>query len=373
MAVNRSGRVKTNVFAGFANIVGTVGLGLYAIVKTILQELARSQVRRLGLPPLVDSSGGTAGAAIAAVTVPPVADTSSSGGATVASVNTAADTVMDAFAVIVTRANKARAVLGMGSAPTGPGTVATAGTIAVVDDSVSAASGNNSASQATVALMFADLLSRQRVVVANVDEIRAAVGLDAVPITGTVQGDDADLDGLTMDAITNAAAVAAGTSATTGVALSAIDAQLDILSDNIALLADLLDEALTARRNRVYITVDIPATEYAAGTSVWAISPCNGRIRRMRSVVMAATTGAGALAIELATVPVTGLAVVIATSSSAGDIDDSGEVADHATQVVAEGQAMEITGDGTPSWGAVRVMIEIEPSEVSGALAAHVA
>lgn len=371
MPTSRLGRVRARTFDGLANITGSAMPSLFALLATILKMLARIRVRYLGLPPLVDNSGGTAGASVAAVTVPDVTDTSSSGGATVASVNTAADTVMAAYAVLITRMNQARAVLGMGSAPVGPGTVASAGTVAVIDDSVASASGDTSASQASVALVFADLLDAQRVVVAGVDELRAAVGLGAVPWAATPQGDKDDA--LTMPSpIADASAVSAGNAETEGVALADIDAQLDILSDNIALLVGLIDEALQARRNRVIVGFEIPATEYAAGTSCWAISPCHGRIRRARTVATAATTGVGTVTVELATVAVSGLSVTIADSSAAGTIDDSGEVADHATQIVAEGQAIEIVSDGTPSGGAVRGHLEIEPLEISGSLEAYV-
>ncbi len=112
----------------------------------------------------------------------------------------------------------------------------------------------------------------------------------------------------------------------------------------------------------------IPATQYAAGTSVFAVSPVAGRIRRVRSVVDVVTAGAGAITLELATVEVTGSDVVIADSAAVGDLDDSGVIADSASNVVDQGEAIEVVGDGTPTAGEVQIQIEIETAAVAEAI-----
>ena len=109
----------------------------------------------------------------------------------------------------------------------------------------------------------------------------------------------------------------------------------------------------------------IPGTEYAAGTSVWLVSPAAGRIRRVRSVVNTVTAGAGALALELATVKVTGSDVVVASGAVAGEVDDSGAITDSASNIIAAGDDIEITGDGVPTAGEVLVQVEID---VAGAV-----
>lgn len=111
------------------------------------------------------------------------------------------------------------------------------------------------------------------------------------------------------------------------------------------------------------VSKQLPATQYAAGTSVFCIAPVSGRISRVRTVVDVATTGAGAIDLKLATVLVAGALVVVATSASVGDLDDSGAIADAfpATNIVKAGDQIEIACTSTPSAGAVDVFIEITP------------
>lgn len=367
MAVDTTGRVLTRHFRALAKITTTVAGSLAWILRAILQELARGQARRLGLAPLTDSSGGTAGSEVGEITIPDVTDTSSSGGATVASVNSALDTVMNAFATLMQRLNLVRARLGMGSAPTGPGTLG-AGTIAAITVSVSSASGNSSASQATVASALGDVLDRQRTVIRCIDEVRTALGLDTVAVE-TVQG-AFDL-ALTMAAITDAAAVAAGTSATTGVAKADIDAQLSILRDNVAFLADMVDECYQAPRRRVHMSIDVSSTLYAAGGIVYFIAPCAGRFRRLRAVNIGDTTDeAGEFKYKIASTDVTGSVVTVATSVAAGTAVDSGEIADHASNLFTEGTVCQLVVANSTA-GAFRVQIEIEPLEIDAAIPAY--
>lgn len=118
-------------------------------------------------------------------------------------------------------------------------------------------------------------------------------------------------------------------------------------------------------REDVYIPFEVDATKYAAGTSEFVISPIDGTIEEVVTTVVTATTGAGAIGIELATVPVTGLSVVIATGASVGDLDsDTPTTPGSATTLVTQGAAIEITGDGTPSAGAIRGFIRVRPTGV---------
>lgn len=243
MATNRAGQLLPGNFAGSRRLFARGPLGLFGLVVDMLREAARTAARRLALSAMTDSSGGTSGGTVGTVTVPPVADTSASGGLTPASFNTIADTIANAYATLVERANLVRAVLGMGSAPTGPGTPG-GGTVGAIAVAVSAASGDSSASQSTVALVFASLLNAQATARRNVDEILAAVGMTlttAASEQGTIDGDL-----LTLPALADAAVVSAGTSATTGVAKTAVDAQLVILRNNVAYLTAKLSPATVA-------------------------------------------------------------------------------------------------------------------------------
>ncbi len=366
MATDLTGKVTAGLFDGLANLVGSARNALGSIVIALLQELARAKARFLGTPPLVDSSGGTPGVAIGTVTVPPTADTSTAGGATAASINAAADTVMNALATLAQRCNVLRVPLGMGSSPTGPGTVGN-GTIAAITVAVASASGDASASRASVALVFADVLTRQRTTRRNVDECRRAVGLSPVAIPPSEQG-TSPADSLAMAAIADAIAVAPGTAATKGVAKAAIDAALVVLRDNVAYLARKLDEALQAPKRRVLVTRQIDGVAYPAGTSRWFVAPCAGRFRRVRTVVDALTAGAGFVKLKLGATDVAGSTVAIADASPPGDIDDSGEIADHVSNLVTEGQLVEIVVDAAPTAGAVFAQVEIEPLVVDAAM-----
>lgn len=191
-----------------------------------------------------------------AVTMPVAADTSSAGGATVASVNASMDTLKNAHAEVIAIANEVRALLGMGAIDEGPGATADF-TIAAIDVDVDAASGNSSASISSVTQAIEDVLTLQKVAAMSVSECRVAVGLAPIAmLDGTViqgKGVDDDLAATLHGGadIANAAAVAAGTSATTGVTEVAIEAALVAMQDNIDGLVEAMAtvKAVTATTN----------------------------------------------------------------------------------------------------------------------------
>lgn len=141
--------------------------------------------------------------------------------------------------------------------------------------------------------------------------------------------------------------------------------QIEILSDGVP----------TAGECTVFITIipngvgtplpilkAIAATPYAAGGSVYVVAPVNGRIRRVRSVVTAATTGIGTVTLEKGGILVQGSEVTIA-ASALGVLDDSGQIYDKDnTNLVFAGDVIEITHDDTPSAGAIDVIVEIDPN-----------
>ena len=108
-----------------------------------------------------------------------------------------------------------------------------------------------------------------------------------------------------------------------------------------------------------YVPFEVDATKYNAGTSEFVVCPVSGYIDQVVTTVIAATTGAGSLGIELGGVAIPGLAVVIATGSAAGTIDYDEPTAPAA---VSAGAPIEITGNGTPTAGAVRGHIRIRPA-----------
>ncbi len=193
-----------------------------------------------GTPVNITTTGTTPFAMLMLAPLPAITSNDLTGlttGATAASINIGADTVMDAYATVVEQINKVRAELGMGSLGTGPGALG-AGTIAVIDDTVAANGGNtDAASYASVIPVFNDLLTMQSTVAAAVNEIRMACGLAKVEgpqkFVGKVR------KGLDLAAISDAANHANPPVA--AVLLAHVDAALDVLADNVAFLASRVD------------------------------------------------------------------------------------------------------------------------------------
>ncbi len=124
----------------------------------------------------------------------------------------------------------------------------------------------------------------------------------------------------------------------------------------------------------VFVPFSIDATKYAAGTSIYGVSPVAGAIIGAQTVVEVETTGAGALGVELGGTAVDGLSVVIATGATVGTLDSDTATAGDASTAIAANGAFEITGDGTPSAGAVNGQLQIRPNTtVNGTFVAGLA
>lgn len=176
---------------------------------------------------------------------------------TAASGDTSFDTIMTSYATLVERAVVAAASVGCGTINDGPGSGGS-GTIAVTD--VDVAANSNDATGVTFAetqTIVEELLSAQKTVANYISVLRLAVGLGRVPEASNVSGevDDVGVNGAGV-AITNCVT----TDATT-IAESAredeIEPLLVVLTDNIALLADQLDEVTD-------ITINAEMGAYAA-------------------------------------------------------------------------------------------------------------
>jgi len=111
---------------------------------------------------------------------------------------------------------------------------------------------------------------------------------------------------------------------------------------------------------RVAVPFEIPATEYAAGTSIFVTSPVDGFIVGVETVVTTATTGDQTLTVELGTTAVDGLSVAIAGSSAVDTKDSDTASYRHATAAVDKGDGIELVITSTPSAGAVNGHIIIE-------------
>lgn len=116
----------------------------------------------------------------------------------------------------------------------------------------------------------------------------------------------------------------------------------------------------------VRVPFNIPATEYAAGTSMWKAAPVSGDIVGLEVVVDVLTAGAGAVTVEIQTVAVAGLSCVIPDAQAAG-VRVTDEITPVASSRIEEGEAIEIVSDGVPTGGAVSGFVVIKPDNLDDA------
>ena len=177
-------------------------------------------------------------------------------GFTAASWNTSADTLMTDYATLVTRANLALDSIGAGDILDGPGT-AHATIVEAIDIDVAANTNDTTATTfASVKAAMDEIENSQATVIDVIDVARVAVGLARVPRAGNLRG-SIDLGGVNGNlAITNGVVTTAVT-----IAASATEAAIEIwlagMQDNIAFLADMIDEVTD-------IAADAAPSTYAA-------------------------------------------------------------------------------------------------------------
>lgn len=92
----------------------------------------------------------------------------------------------------------------------------------------------------------------------------------------------------------------------------------------------------------------VTMADVGTASSVWVVSPWNGYIKEIYSVVNGALgTANAAITVEIGGVAVTGAAITITQSgSAAGDVDSAFPTANN---YVLKGQAIEIITDGASS------------------------
>ena len=106
------------------------------------------------------------------------------------------------------------------------------------------------------------------------------------------------------------------------------------------------------------IWVSCKITDVSTADSSWMVSPCDGIISRIKTVLYGTISGAdAAVGLEIGGTDVTGGQVTIAYSgSAAGDVDESAATA---ANTVSEGTAIEVDTDGA-STGTVEVGVFVE-------------
>lgn len=108
-----------------------------------------------------------------------------------------------------------------------------------------------------------------------------------------------------------------------------------------------------------HVPFSILEAEADAATSVWIVPGFAGSVLSMTTVVGDTVTTGGNLTVEIGGTEVDGLAVVIANSSSAGDVDTDTATAGHATAVFTATQALEIVpASAIDSSGRIRGYVE---------------
>jgi len=245
MALNRDKGISVEHFSGASKVHSRADGGLSGVIRSLLQKQGAVVVDAASITALTDNSTGTDNSTIGVVSSPAVADVS--GGTTgvlatgAGSIDTSADTLMNAYATLTEQANLVYAELGAGDVLEGPGT-AGGGTIAAVDQVLAANTTDNDSLDFEVFTSIRnELLNAQATVISNVNRCSRAVGLAEITVAagaGSGQGTIYPGDAIPATALTNGAAVTGGV---TSVLKSTSDAMLVELADNVAYLATTLD------------------------------------------------------------------------------------------------------------------------------------
>lgn len=121
---------------------------------------------------------------------------------------------------------------------------------------------------------------------------------------------------------------------------------------------------INGNKEPVYVQTTITEAEVDAATSKFVVAPVAGYIVGAQVVSESAVTTGGSITFKIATVAVTGLAVVVADSGGAGGVYDSDVPTSYvgATGLVAKGDIIEIVGDAAfNASSALHVTLAIQP------------
>lgn len=111
---------------------------------------------------------------------------------------------------------------------------------------------------------------------------------------------------------------------------------------------------------KVYIPFSINQTDLLAGTSYEIVSPVEGAITGLRTIVQAAVTTGGDITVEVNTVAVSGLSIAVANSATKGTRGSDSVAADEETAQVSVGDRIEIQPSAAfDTAGAVNGVLEI--------------
>ncbi len=106
-------------------------------------------------------------------------------------------------------------------------------------------------------------------------------------------------------------------------------------------------------------SVNVTMADISTASSVWVVSPCDGLIKSWYVTTNAAITAADCnMSLKIATVAVTGSALVVASSGAAAGVVTSANPT--ALNYVSKGQAIEVVSGGessTTAIGTITIMI----------------
>jgi hypothetical protein len=234
-------RVTRNYFAGLRNLSNGTGNGTIGdIIRKMAQDNARTRAQSSSLTAFVDNStGSNAGLTFVDAPLPTSFNAVASGGSLLTSFNTNLSGYQDAFAVIATKLNTARASLGLTALTFTAGTVATPGMIPAVGQTVTTANGATAVDFATGIAAMRVAKNNLRALVEATIEFQLAVG--ATPVAdqlalGTY---------IKTVAIATIPAAIASTDGTNSVAKASADLFFTAMANDVAKIAQQWSAAAT--------------------------------------------------------------------------------------------------------------------------------
>lgn len=137
-------------------------------------------------------------------------------------------------------------------------------------------------------------------------------------------------------------------------------AGLVALQTGLKTVIEAIDAKLYAR-GYIYIPFTIPATELSAGTSIELISPVNGQIVRMSTIIQTAIVTGGDITVKVGTTDVANLSITVANSAAKGDVQTDSIANTVASGAVVAGDRIQIVPDAAfNGGGAVSGFIKIQ-------------
>ncbi len=197
----------------------------------------------------------------------------------------------------------------------------------------------------------------------------------AIASTGgevTVELDTTEVDGLACVVANSAGAgdndtdtPSSETHATAAVAVRGdVEIVLDALFNSAGSLVAYVEINPTSDDDvQTYVSGLIEQTDLLAGTSHFVIAPVSGHITRLSVASKKAVTTGGTITVELGGKPIVGLDVVVADSTTVGDVDTAIPTRTlHDNARVTKGDPIEIVGDAAfATAGEVWYLLEITP------------